>query len=122
MNILYVENHPIFAENVVRQFLLQHRVSVVPSISAAHLAIKDGSFDVLLVDYDLDDGKGSELVQSLRSSGNYIVIIAVSARVEGNDALLRAGADAVCSKMEFDEIQGVIDTAMKSCEKREHLR
>jgi DNA-binding response OmpR family regulator len=122
MNILYVENHPVSAENVVRQFLSQHRVTVVPSISSAHKAISDGSFDLLLVDYDLDDGKGAELVQSLRSSRHSIVIIAVSARSEGNDALVKAGANAVCSKMEFDAIQGVIDTVMKTCEEREHLR
>jgi DNA-binding response OmpR family regulator len=122
MNILYVENHPVFAENVVRQFLSQHRVTVVPSISSAHKAISDGSFDLLLVDYDLDDGKGAELVQSLRSSRHSIVIIAVSARSEGNDALVKAGANAVCSKMEFDGIQGVIDTVMKTCEEREYLR
>jgi DNA-binding response OmpR family regulator len=94
----------------------------VPSISAAHIAIRAGHFDLLLVDFDLDDGKGAELVQSLRSSGHPIVIIAVSARSEGNDALVKAGANAVCSKMEFDGIQGVIDTVMKTCEKREHLR
>jgi DNA-binding response OmpR family regulator len=122
MNILYVENHSVFAENVVRQFLSQHQVRVVPSISAAHIAIRAGHFDLLLVDFDLDDGKGAELVQSLRSSGHPIVIIAVSARSEGNDALVKAGANAVCSKMEFDGIQGVIDTVMKTCEKREHLR
>ena len=58
MNILYVENHAVFAASVVHQFLSQHSVTVVSGLSAAHRALKDGNFDLLLVDYDLDDGKG----------------------------------------------------------------
>ena len=40
MRILYVENHAVFAANVIRQFLSQHSVIVVPSISAARQALK----------------------------------------------------------------------------------
>src|SRR5205814_767755 len=63
MNILFVENHPLFAETVTRQFLSQHCVTVAPSLSAARQALVDAAFDVLLVDYDLDDGKGDELIK-----------------------------------------------------------
>jgi DNA-binding response OmpR family regulator len=109
MNILYVENHAVFADNVIKQFLPRHLVTVVPSLSAARQAIPRGTFDFLLVDYDLDDGKGDELVRELRASGSQIVIIGVSSHDEGNEALVRAGATAVCAKTEFDHIQNVID-------------
>ena len=65
-------------------------------------------FDLLLVDYDLDDGKGESLVRELREAGNKIRVVGVSAREEGNAALLQAGVDAVCGKMEFDRIQELI--------------
>ena len=110
MRILYVENHAVFAANVIRQFLSQHSVTVAPSFSAARHALEAGHFDLLLVDYDLDDGKGDELVRELTTTGKAVAVIGVSSHEEGNTALLRAGAVAVCSKMQFDRIQSVIDT------------
>jgi DNA-binding response OmpR family regulator len=108
MKILFVENHSIFAQQAVIYFLSTHQVTVVPSLSMARSSLAANQFDLLLVDYDLDDGKGEELVRELRKAGNKIRIIGVSAREEGNAALLRAGVDAICSKMEFNRIQELI--------------
>ena len=108
VNILYLENHPVFAEQVVRQFLASHRVTVVPSLSAARGALASGSFDLVLSDYDLDDGKGDEFVRECRTAHPRMPIIAVSAHEPGNAALARAGASAICGKMEFDRIPEVI--------------
>jgi DNA-binding response OmpR family regulator len=110
MNILYVENHAVFAENVKQQFLSGHSVTIVPSLSVARKKMADENFDLLLIDYDLDDGKGDELVRELRVSGSQITVIAVSSHNEGNTALVKAGATTVCSKMEFDNIQQVINS------------
>ena len=110
MKILYVENHAVFAENVIILFLFDHTVTVAPSLSAARQALERGSFDLLLVDYDLDDGKGDALVKELHASGKAIPVIGVSSHDDGNTALLRAGAVAVCSKMQIDRIQSVIDS------------
>jgi len=108
VNILYLENHAVFAEQVTRQFLAAHRVTVVPSLSAARIALSSGSFDLVLSDYDLDDGKGEEFVRECRTTRPDLLIIAVSAHEAGNAALLKAGASAVCGKMEFDHIEEVI--------------
>jgi CheY-like chemotaxis protein len=110
LRILYVENHPVFAANVISQFLSQHSVTVVPSLAEARRVLAAGSFDLLLVDYDLDDGKGDALVNQVHVSGKTVPVIGVSSHEEGNNALLRAGAVAVCSKMHFDRIQSVIDS------------
>ena len=66
MNILFVENNGVFAATVIREFLSQHLVTVAASLSAARLTLADTAFDLLLVDYDLDDGKGDELVKELQ--------------------------------------------------------
>ena len=50
-----------------------------------------GAFDLLLVDYDLDDGKGDVLVKELLASGNTTPIIAVSSHDEGNATLRPSG-------------------------------
>ena len=116
MNILYVENHAVFADTVKQKFLSKHSVTVVPSLSEAREKIRANKFDVLLVDYDLDDGKGAELVQEVRTKP--MVIIGVSSHAEGNAAILQAGAVAICSKMEFDQIESVIDRATKSMRRK----
>ena len=71
------------------------------------LSIQD--YDLLLVDYDLDDGKGAEIVAEISRNDSRPKIIATSSREDGNEMLLEAGADAVCSKMDFDQIGSVID-------------
>jgi RimJ/RimL family protein N-acetyltransferase len=68
------------------------------------------------VDYDLDDGKGDELVSACRALHPDLRIIAVSAHGAGNAALVSAGAHAVCGKLDFDKIQSVIQTLMNTPE------
>jgi CheY-like chemotaxis protein len=111
VRILYVENHSIFAENVRSQFLSDHEVVVVRTIAAAKDALRDSSFDLLLVDYDLDDGKGDVLVRHVANGPTKV--IGVSSHAEGNAALLQAGAADVCSKMRFEEIQAVIKRVLE---------
>jgi DNA-binding response OmpR family regulator len=108
MKILFVENHSIFAQQAIIHFLSAHQVTVVPSLSMARSSLAANQFNLMLVDYDLDDGKGEELVRELRKAGNKIRTVGVSAREEGNAALLHAGVDAICSKMEFNRIQELI--------------
>ncbi|MFT3841703.1 MAG: response regulator [Myxococcaceae bacterium] len=105
MKVLFVENHRVFAQTVVKQFLSAHEVTVVGSIAEAQRA---AGFDVALVDYDLDDGKGDAFVVELRGRGFRGRVIAISSHEAGNAALVRAGADAVCSKMEFARIDELI--------------
>jgi len=108
MKILFVENHPVFAKTVTTKFLADHEVSTVSSISDAWAAITTGGFDIILVDYDLDDGKGDELVRRIRTHGLPVRIVGVSSREDGNAAIQQAGADAICSKMEFSDIGSVL--------------
>jgi CheY-like chemotaxis protein len=122
VQILFVDNHPEFTAIVVASFLASHEVVIVPTAAGARRALDgaDGGafaapFDVVLVDFDLDDGKGDELVRWTRSSSSgattpvrLLPIVAVSARAEGNAALVAAGADATCGKLAFATIESVL--------------
>jgi CheY-like chemotaxis protein len=110
VKILYVENHAIFAEQVSQQFLSAHQVKVVSSVADALEQLLAEDYDLAIVDYDLDDGKGDELVRICRAKHPTLKIIAGSSHESGNAALVRAGASAVCGKMEFDKIAAVIET------------
>ena len=63
MKILFVDNHPEFTSTVIECFLRDDEVVVVPTVTAAKECFHGSWFDVVLVDYDLDDGKGDEFVR-----------------------------------------------------------
>ena len=115
MKILFVENHATFARMVCREFLAAHSVEIVPSLAEARRSLENGSFDLLLVDFDLDDGKGDEIMREAKAKFPKLKAIAVSSHEAGNRALIIAGADAVCGKMQFDRIQSVIASMCLAC-------
>jgi DNA-binding NarL/FixJ family response regulator len=104
MKVLWVENHPRFVSVVRQQFLAGHDVTVVPSLATARATLATGTYDVVLVDFDLDDGKGDALVREVRRQYPQLRVIATSSHEMGNRALVAAGADAACSKLEFGQI------------------
>lgn len=108
VRILFVENDAVFAEVVCGEFLRGHDVTVAPTIRAALARARVMTFDAALVDYDLDDGKGDEVVHGLRVLGFHGTVVAVSSHARGNDALVAAGADAVCPKLEFATIGSIL--------------
>jgi len=111
VRLLWVENHPVFVRVAGRQFLSAHDVTVVGSLADARRALAGQPFDAVLLDYDLDDGKGPGLMDCLRALDDRPAVVAVSAHEAGNQALTQAGADAVCGKSRFAEIEAVLARA-----------
>jgi DNA-binding NarL/FixJ family response regulator len=112
MKILYIENHEIFARIVTGEFLSQHEVTITPTLSQAETLMEAQEFDLLLVDYDLDDGKGAEIVAAIAKKEPRPKIIAASSRENGNEFLMEAGADAICCKLHFNQIGSVIQKVL----------
>jgi DNA-binding NarL/FixJ family response regulator len=110
VRILWVENHSRFIGAVRQRFLAGHELTVVPSLEAARVAAFSTVFDAVLVDFDLDDGKGDALVRELREKFPRLPIVATSSHVDGNEALAAAGADAVCGKLEFSRIPQLLES------------
>jgi CheY-like chemotaxis protein len=108
MRLLWVENHAVFARLAGRQFLSAHDVTIVPSLAEARRALAEQPFDAVLLDYDLDDGKGASLFDCLRQLPVAPAVIATSAHDAGSEALRQAGADGVCGKGRFAEIEAVL--------------
>jgi CheY-like chemotaxis protein len=108
MRVLWVENHAIFARLTGRAFLAGHDLTIVPSLALAREALAARTFDAVLLDYDLDDGKGASLVELIRQLPTVPVVVATSAHQDGNELLLAAGADAACPKGQFADISAVL--------------
>ncbi len=109
MKILFVENHNIFARTVTENFLAEHEVTVVSTVSHAWTFINKNKYNIILVDYDLDDCKGDKLIRRIKQSSLPVKIIGVSSHDDGNAALKSAGADAICSKLNFKHIDYIIN-------------
>jgi DNA-binding NarL/FixJ family response regulator len=112
MRLLWVENHAVFARLAGREFLAGHELTVVGSLASAREALATRDFDAVLLDYDLDDGKGVSLVDVIRQVPAAPVVIATSSHDEGNGLLLAAGADAACPKGRFAEMGAVLDRVL----------
>jgi DNA-binding NarL/FixJ family response regulator len=113
MTVLWVENHPTFTRIAGRQFLAAHEVTVVTSLAAARSALAAETFDAVLLDYDLDDGKGAELVAFIQQLADAPIVVAASSHDHGNQSLLAAGADAACPKSRFAEVERVLASALE---------
>jgi len=68
-------------------------------------------FDAVLLDYDLQDGKGIELFPTLDVLGIRPIVIATSSHARGNHKLREAGAAFVCAKKEFANIEAALQLA-----------
>ncbi len=120
MNILFIENHARFARIASTQFLSAHQVTIVASLQDARNALTNTRFEAVLLDYDLDDGKGTELFETLRELKPQPLIVATSSHHAGNTLLLDAGANALCSKMEFQKIETILLNLLQHKEKRQN--
>jgi CheY-like chemotaxis protein len=110
VRILYVEDQRVFADIVATQFLASHEVVIAESVAAARAVFaSDPAFDAVLVDYDLPDGKGAEVIRHLRGAGFGGVLVAVSGKDDGNAELRAAGAHEVCKKSGLSGIGAVLE-------------
>lgn len=85
-------------------------MTVVPTVMEALDAHRAASFDVVLLDYDLDDFKGDAFLRRIRAQGDAIPVVAISAKPDGNGTLLAAGANVVCRKADFHTIAAVLES------------
>jgi DNA-binding response OmpR family regulator len=108
LQLLWIENNRRFTEVVLHTFLQSHAVALASSLTEARRRLASETFDAVLIDYDLDDGKDTELFPLILSLPNHPLLVAASSHAEGNARLLQAGADTVCSKREFASIELVL--------------
>lgn len=101
MHILIVEDERPIAENLY-DFLegCGHRCDFAPTLAAADALLRRETFDALVLDRSLPDGDGAQLASRLRSTGNSVPILMLTARDTLDDKLagFDAGADDYLAK------------------------
>jgi two-component system, repressor protein LuxO len=95
VNILLVEDSPAMIR-VYQQYLSidSHRIMTVDSVAAALAAAEKTVPDVIVLDLQLPDGSGIEVLKHVRSAGLHSAVVVVTANGSINSAVdaMREGA------------------------------
>lgn len=101
MRILLVEDDSVLGAAVRDQIVSDgHSVDWVQRIDAAQSALANVTYDLILLDLMLPDGKGLSLLQSFRAQGQTTPVIILTALDQISDRIvgLNAGADDYLTK------------------------
>ncbi len=107
MRILYVEDSALDADLVRRALLREQppaQLEVAPTLAAARAALAGPlRFDLALLDLNLPDGNGLDLLAEIRARGLPLAVVTLTS--QGDEGLvmtaLRAGADDYLAKTEW---------------------
>ncbi|MBI1314302.1 response regulator [bacterium] len=81
LHVLLVEDEPAHAELIAIAFQMQgnrHRLTVMENMETARAALASDSFDIVLIDLLLPDGRGTELIPEDAWRADYPVILLTS--------------------------------------------
>jgi PAS domain S-box-containing protein len=111
--ILHVEDDPIIYEMV--RVLLRGQVDLVlaPSLFDAHKKLREEVFDLILLDVELTDGSGLDLIRDLDDVEYMPQVVIFSAHEVGNDVAQKVKAALVKSKDSRKELINVIMSVIK---------
>lgn len=96
MKIAFLEDDILFAEeitSVMRSSGIE--VDHFPSGRACLKALKDGQYDMALLDWEVPDMSGREVLESLKLRGGYLPVVFLTGRDSEEDvtAVIESGAD-----------------------------
>jgi len=116
MRILLIEDEPLLGEAVATHLKKIHAVDWIQSLDAAQGAMRAVSYDLLLLDLNLPDGHGIDLLRSVRRTGKSLPVIVITARDQVRDRIdgLNAGADDyVLKPFDLDELTARIHSVQR---------
>ncbi|WP_439543194.1 response regulator transcription factor [Hyphomicrobium sp.] len=116
MRILLIEDEPLLGEAVAAHLHKLHAVDWMQSLDAASEAMRTVDYDLVLLDLNLPDGHGLDLLTSVRKSGQAVPIIIITARDQVRDRIqgLNAGADDyVLKPFDLDELSARIHSVQR---------
>jgi DNA-binding response OmpR family regulator len=108
MKILFIEDNLEFQEHVIRVFLAEHEVASAYDGGSGIELFENMSFDLIILDYQMDQIHGPEVMQHIRGNFSDIPVIAMSMEDRLNDRLLALGADVALPKRAIENLPGVI--------------
>ncbi|HEX2839660.1 response regulator transcription factor [Hyphomicrobium sp.] len=95
MRILLIEDEALLGEAVATHLRKWHAVDWMQRLDDGAEAIENVAYDLMLLDLNLPDGRGIDLLRSLRQSGKGLPVIVITAHDQVGDRIegLNSGAD-----------------------------
>jgi two-component system OmpR family response regulator len=107
MRILLIEDEPLLGEAVATHLKKTHAVDWLQSLEDGAEAMHTVAYDLVLLDLNLPDGHGIDLLRAVRRTGQALPVIVITARDQVRDRVegLNAGADDYLVKpFDLDEL------------------
>jgi len=108
MRVLVVEDSPLLGQFLERGLKQEgHAPMLVRTLAEAGSALEEGDFDAMIVDRNLPDGDGLQLLREMREQDSKVLVIVLTGMNEPADRLegLRDGADDYLGKpFTFEEL------------------
>ena len=108
MRVLLIEDEPVLGQAVQEQVAADgHAVDLVTRLDEADAALRAVDYGLVLLDLHLPDGRGLDLLKTLRRAGDQRPVIILTARDQISDRIegLNAGADDYLVKpFDLDEL------------------
>lgn len=116
MRILLIEDEPLLGEALATHLKKSHAVDWLQSLDDGAEAMHTVTYDLVLLDLNLPDGHGIDLLRSVRRSGQALPVIVITARDQVRDRIegLNAGADDyVVKPFDLDELTARIQAVSR---------
>ena len=117
MRVLLVEDEPHLGAAVQEHVRATgHAVDWFERLEAADAALRTVSYDALLLDLHLPDGRGLDLLRALRRRRDAIPVVILTARDQVSDRIegLKAGADDYIVKpFDLDEVNARLEAVAR---------
>lgn len=117
LNILVVEDEPLLRRQLAANLeRFGAEITLADSIGAARQCLRDGQFDFLLLDVNLPDGLGTDLLrEKVFPSATAIIVMTANGGVEGAVEAIRLGAtDYLVKPFDAGELPLVIARAQRT--------
>lgn len=116
MRILLIEDEPLLGEAVATHLKRAHAVDWLQSLDDGAEAMRTVTYDLLLLDLNLPDGHGIDLLRRVRKSGHPLPVIVLTARDQVSDRIegLNSGADDyVVKPFDLEELSARIQAVQR---------
>jgi two-component system OmpR family response regulator len=117
MRVLLIEDEPVLGQAVQEQVAADgHAVDWVTRLDEADAALRAVDYGLVLLDLHLPDGRGLDLLKTLRRGGDRRPVIILTARDQISDRIegLNAGADDYLVKpFDLDELSARVRAVLR---------
>ena len=108
MKILHIEDNEDFRRHVAEEILSEHEIDGAEDGSLGINLFDSGNYDIVMLDYQMIEVHGPDVIRHIRRVNKEIPVIANSMEDRLNNELLELGATEAVAKRFVDQLPRII--------------